>query len=116
MMPVTTSPKIAVGTLPWRVTIQRQSTTIDDLGQETGDWETLNTRWAGLRTLVGSELERARQLVPEATTEITIRYYADLLVTDRILFKDRIFNIGVINDMDFARVKMVLTCSEPKSV
>ncbi len=110
------SAQVETGRLDRRITIERQATTIDDLGQETGDWETLNVRWAGLKTLRGQELERARQLVPDATTEITIRHFADLLVTDRILFHDRIFNIGVIDDVEFDNVFMILTCSEPKSV
>ncbi len=96
--------------------IQRKGTTPDTLGQKSSAFSRVAVVRGKISTLGGNEAEQARQLVPQATVEITIRYSSAVKVGDRITSAGKTYNIGHINDIDNRRHKMVLTCSEPKSV
>ena len=104
------------GKLRHRVTLQRKAAGVDSLGQPSTDWQNLRTYWASVRTLTGSELEKAKALVPQATTEIVMRYNPDASELCRAIFNDRIFNIGNVNNIDQRNIQLTLTCSEAKSV
>ncbi len=107
---------IKAGKLRDVLEIQRKSPTGDTLGQPSSTWSRITTVRGKITTLLGTESEKARQLVPQATVEITIRYSALVKVGDRIVSDGVTYNIGYINDVDRRHHKMILTCSEPKSV
>jgi SPP1 family predicted phage head-tail adaptor len=104
------------GKLRHRVTIQRKASGVDTLGQSSGGWVCVNTCWASVRTLTGNELEKAKILVPAASTEIIMRYNPDTNEQCRAVFKERIFNIGNVNNIDQRNIQLTLICSEAKSV
>lgn len=98
------------------VTVKRKASTVDSLGQQTSAYATVTTGKAKIETLLGKELEQARVLVPQATTRITMRYRREIDERCRIYFGDRIFEIGYINNVEQRNLKLILTCSESRSV
>lgn len=107
---------IKAGQLRDVLEIQRKSATGNSLGQPSSTWPKVTTVRGKITTLIGTEAEKARQLVPQATVEITIRYSALVKAGDRIVSDGVTYNVGLINDVDRRHHKMILTCSEPKSV
>lgn len=72
------------GKLRHRFTIQRRTVQYDSRGHETAVWQNIGTPiWCEVAELSGRELERARQLVAEATVRVITRR-SGVLVTDRI--------------------------------
>lgn len=103
-----------VGSLRHFITVEKpvkQST--DDRGRPVINWETLIEGMpASISMLSGSEVETARQLVPEAT--VRIEFHADSRITSqmRFTYQGRIFYIGFIDPVALANRWMVCTCSE----
>jgi SPP1 family predicted phage head-tail adaptor len=103
------------GKLRHRVSIERRSTSFDaDLGQAAGTWAEWKSVFAEVKDLSGRELERARQIVAEATVSIDIRYLTGLLTTDRIKFDGRTLQIGAVLDPENRKHDMLVVCSELK--
>jgi SPP1 family predicted phage head-tail adaptor len=89
---------VKAGELKHRVQIQRRSVSYDSRGHEKESWQTVGSVAARVEELSGREFERARQQVPEASFSVTLRRL-DIATSDRLLFKDRILQIGsVITD------------------
>lgn len=83
-----------------------------------------------IETLSGDKLTVARQLVPDATHQVTLRYRqaldpyrtAKVLTLNRLRFKQGslsagrgLLGIGHVNDVEEMHVKLVLTCVEQRS-
>lgn len=96
-----------------RITIQRRETSYDNLGHESEVWSPIAGLYAEVKELSGRELERARQLVPEATVQVTTRA-SEILQTDRILFKGRVLQIASVVP-DVLNTSRVCLCSEVKA-
>ncbi len=60
--------------------------------------------------------EQARVLVPQANTRITMRWTPNIDERCIIQFGTRTFAVGSVNNVEQRNLKLVLTCSEPKSV
>lgn len=83
------------GELRHRIEIKRRQVAYDNLGHEQEAWTSIATVWAEVKELSGRELERARQLVAEATIQVRTRA-SGMLATDRVLFKNRTFDIASV--------------------
>jgi SPP1 family predicted phage head-tail adaptor len=81
------------GELRHRVQIQRRQVAYDARGHEKESFETVGSVAAKVEELSGRELERARQIVPEASFSVTLRQ-VDIKTSDRLLFKDRVLQIA----------------------
>jgi len=82
-----------------RLTIQRQSTTQDALGQKVDTWTTIDYAWASLNPVsakeyFGSSAERA-----EISHKIVMRYGVTIAPKDRIVYGARIFDINEVMNM-----------------
>lgn len=98
------------GRLRHRVTIERREADYDRRGHESEAWSPFLTVWAEVNELSGRELERAKQLVADATVQVTMRT-SNIESTDRIRFKGRIFQIAsVIADM--VNTTRICLCTE----
>lgn len=95
------------GKLRHRITIQRRIVAYDAMGHESRTWQPLESRFSEVKDLSGRELERARQLVPEVTTQITLRR-SNALHTDRILFRGRILQIASITNDEIGSEQTIL--------
>jgi SPP1 family predicted phage head-tail adaptor len=113
---------LAAGDMRQRVTIEMQSKQSD--GHDGWDivWAPVHTRIpAKVRPLIGRDLERARQIDPRITHDVSMRYWrnyrndldggrARLIYHD---INDRTFEIiGPPVDEEEAHVKIVQTCKE----
>lgn len=104
-----------------------QLTIEEDVGADAGnlqghvhDWQPWadfpNPLWAGMRQLSGREQERAAMLEVTATHMITMRYFPGLTAVKMRAKMERgettrIFNIGVVNNVNEANVKLeILAC------
>lgn len=86
-----------------KITIQRYTEYVDDNGISKEKWVDLCTVWCRMNNLYGKEYWDAKQYQAENTVEFTIRYSAckDLGVTDRIKYKDKLFNISAIDNIRY---------------
>ncbi len=112
---------IPAGELIHRLRFYRQSATVDSLGQNSAGDTSFFTCWSRVEELSGTELEKARKLVPSATTQITMRYAPGIKATHQAVYTDpegtaHTYSIGNVNDILYQQTKLVLTCSEIKRV
>lgn len=112
---------VNAGSLRHRVSLQKKTPTTTELGQKVNQYLTQASGVpARIEPLLGSELEKAKALVPQASTMIVMRYFRQLTEGWRVVFADagvqRIFDIGNVIDVGYRHQKHVLTCSEAKSV
>lgn len=113
---------ISSGALMHRVTIQKQTETSDGHKGFTETWPTLHARVpARVRPLVGRDLERAHQIDPRISHEVSLRYWKNYrtdLVGGRVRLvyhdiTDRTFEIVAPPiDADEKHVELTLACRE----
>lgn len=93
---------VNAGNLKHRVQFLRREAGTGSLGQRTGDWEPLTTRWAEVIQQPGRELATARQQFEQTSLLIRIRKPAKLTLTsaDRFTHRGATYEIGAIWDAD----------------
>lgn len=86
-------PQLNAGALDQRVTLQRRTVGRDDRGQALETWATVATLWASVKPRRGRDFLAAAQ--DQATFDCTVwlRYRADILATDRLLWKGQPLDI-----------------------
>lgn len=100
------------GNLRHRVTIQRLAlATADAYGEQTEVWSDVATAWAEVRPLTGTEGWKAKQVQPEATSQVNMRYVSDLTSADRLAFGS-VFLYPVSVTHDIRRTETRLLCME----
>lgn len=102
------------GKLRHRIMLQHKVSVQDQLtGAVNPEWRDLKKVWADVVPLSAREFIAAQATQAEITTRITIRYRAGLTNANRIVFRDRIYNIeGVLPDAVSGREYLTLPCSE----
>jgi len=103
---------IQAGNLDKRVRIQAVIETDDGGGGQTQAWTDVATVWASITPGFGREFTTARQLTPELSHVITIRYRSWVTAKHRIVYGSRIFPIHAVADTNERHEQLVLTCSE----
>lgn len=98
------------GKLRHRVEIQRRVVSYDSLGHETNSFVTRRKVSAQVKYLSGRELERAKQVVAEATIQVLMRYN-DVTPEDQIVWKSHRFNVAAAIPNEIA-TEVVCLCSE----
>lgn len=88
-----------------RITFQRNSTVIDDIGNHKSIWEDVFTCWATASNQTGNEENDAGQTLEEDKMDFTVRYSSETAAVTskgyRIILNDRIYNIDHVDDMGF---------------
>lgn len=107
------------GKLYHRVTIQQDAgTTQDAQGHVTPSWSTLATRWASVQPLSGRELWQARQLQPDITHRVILRYdpsIATFSAKMRIVHDGRnLYPVEPPRNMDERKIQLEVLCREAK--
>jgi SPP1 family predicted phage head-tail adaptor len=95
-----------------RITIERQTTEVDDSGHPLDEWSTLFEAWAQVKPLRGYEQLRGQQMEAHVTHRIHMWYRTGILPTDRILFDGRYFGITSIINTDEANKVLELLANE----
>jgi len=89
------------GRLRHRVTIQQpKAGSANEYGEIINTWTTLDTIWADVFELYGSEAVAAAQVSPEASVRVTTRYRADVSEDMRIKWGERyLYPVALIKDV-----------------
>lgn len=77
------------------------------------EWQSMGFTYAAVEQLSGRKLEYARQVVPDATHEIRIRYDERIAANQRLTMNDRRFYIAAPpNNVNERNREMILICVE----
>lgn len=100
------------GPLRHRVSVQRQEPTRDEFGEiVANEWVEIGKRWAEVKPISGREALVSNQDLNEVTTRIRMRFFP-IRGSDRIVFKERIYNIQFINNIDEQDYQLEILCQE----
>ena len=96
-----------------KIIIQKQTVSVDSIGNRTNTWADYLTCRAYVNTSYGYEHQAAGQTVDTATLTFTVRYCSALenIHSDgyRILFGGELYNITYIDDYQFRHETLKLT-------
>ena len=105
--------KLSPGKMWTRVTIQQPSPTANEVGEPVLTWSTFATVWADVRPLSSREVERYAQAVGFMSHRVAIRYLNGLTSAMRIVYRNRILEIGEITEHDRLDYQEIV-CTEKK--
>jgi len=95
------------------ITITQSVTTgTGQRGQDITTPTTIVSCFAAIEPLTGKKLDIARQVVADATHEITMRYFAGVVPECQVQYQGRTFNVGAVKDLWENQYEMVLTATE----
>lgn len=101
------------GRLDRRITIQRQVTTKNGLGEAVVSWQTFaDNIAASIEPLQGREFWEQQQLQGEISLRVRIRYWPGVKPSMRVLYGERILDIRSVIDPRDQHIEMQLMCSE----
>lgn len=111
--------RIEAGRLNREMEIQQDvGTEVGTTGNTVPDWqpwpnEDAPLRWVSLEQLSGREIERAAMMQVEATHRIEMYWVSGLsAVKFRGVIGSRIFNFGIVNNVDDANIKLEIVACE----
>lgn len=101
------------GDLRHRITIQYEKETMDEYNTPTVGWGDYATVWAAIEPLRGREYLLSKNVTPELTVRIRIRYREGLDHGMRVKYGARVFKIeSPPIDVDERHEEIHLMCSE----
>lgn len=103
---------IQSGDLRHRIDFQERNEPKGAQGGITPSWTTVASRWAEIVPLAGKELIQAQQIKATISHLIRLRYYPDLTAKLRIVFKERVFGIENVRNIDERNIEHVCLCTE----
>ncbi|MDP2768359.1 MAG: phage head closure protein [Giesbergeria sp.] len=98
------------GQLDQRVTVERFTSTEDELGQPIETWAPLFTCWAAVEPLTGREYLAAAAAVSEVTAKIRMRFRPWMTSQDRVIHDGTIYQIESLIDVRSGNRELVLMC------
>jgi SPP1 family predicted phage head-tail adaptor len=107
-------PKLNIGQMRHRVTLQYPAKVPDGQGGTTDTWTDTATVWAGIFPMSGNEVIRAKQAQTQITLKVRIWYRTDVTPAWRVVFGNRVFDIDTIINREEKNVVLELLCSEKK--
>lgn len=90
------------GPLDRRITIERYSSSTNELGEEVGSWAPIATVWAAKNDIRDSERFTAQQVNSVITTRFQIRHsamVADLNAKDRLTYGNMLYGIVAVKEI-----------------
>lgn len=97
-----------IGSLRHRVTLQKITVVRNPDGSFVEDWVDISTVWAAVSNLSGREFYAAAAVQAENTVEFTIRYFPEVDTSERILFRQKAYNITAIDNIEYKNKYMVI--------
>ncbi|WOF73365.1 phage head closure protein [Parvibaculaceae bacterium PLY_AMNH_Bact1] len=101
-----------IADLRHRLVLEERMSVVDGGGGATDTWSEVATVWAALQQKSGREQEAADRSSARTSTEITIRYRADVTNDMRFRLGARHFNIHAVLDVDGRRRWLKCVCEE----
>ena len=98
------------GALDQRISVERFTSTEDELGQPIEAWAPLFTCWAAVEPLTGREYIAAQAAVSEVTAKIRMRFRPWMTAQDRVIHDGTIYNIVSVIDVRSENRELVLMC------
>ena len=98
------------GDLDQRVTVERYTSTEDELGQPIESWAPLFTCWAAVEPLTGREYLAAQAAVSEVTARIRMRFRPWMTAQDRVIHEGTVYQIESLVDVRSGNRELVLMC------
>ena len=104
---------IDIGKLNKRITFQEYADGTDSMGQSVKRWKDKKTVWADFYPVRAGEYQEAEQKKREEVTyKAKIRYLPGIDASLRIRFRERIFLIDRVINVDEANYKLEIECTE----
>ena len=110
-----TRPRVRIGELRHRLTIQAERAASDGGGGLSDPWAdpvTVATVWGKVEPLTGTEHLRAMQIEDRLSHRIVIRYRPGITPAMRVRFGSRVFNIRAAIDREERGRFLELLCEE----
>ena len=105
-----------VALLNIRITIQKNETLVDSIGNHKNVWSDYYSCYATVSGEGGSEKSVAGLIVDDSDISFTIRFCEKVKSLDstkyRVIFKDEIYNIASIDHMNFKKKCLKLKCTK----
>jgi SPP1 family predicted phage head-tail adaptor len=104
-----------IGKLRHRIQVVRDTFASDDLGDMVPTPTTVGTCWGEVVTLSGREAVNARQLKPETTHRVTLRWQGASVAikpSDKLIYDSRTFNVLWVNNLDERNRQIDAYCTE----
>ena len=98
------------GQLDQRVTVERFTSTTDELGQPIETWAPLFTCWAAVEPLTGREYIAAQAAVSEVTARIRMRFRPWMTAQDRVVHNGTTYGIVSVIDVRSDHRELHLMC------
>ena len=98
------------GQLDQRVTVERYTSTEDELGQPIEAWAPLFTCWAAVEPLTGREYLAAQAAVSEVTAKIRMRFRPWMTAEDRVIHNGTTYGIESVIDVRSDHRELHLMC------
>ncbi|WP_350342349.1 phage head closure protein [Proteinivorax tanatarense] len=90
-----------INNLKHRVTFKKRTTTLNENGFEVESFQDIKTVWAGVENLRGREYFAAAAVQAEKTVKFSIRYLPYINASMLISFKDKLYNITAIDNVNY---------------
>ena len=108
--------KIAL--LSEKIVIQKSAVTVDAIGNRKNDWEDYYSCYATVTGEGGDEQSKAGQTIIEEEVAFTVRYCKAVMDVNsaeyRILFRGQIYNIVLVNHMNYKRKSLRFRCQRAR--
>ncbi|MFI3162896.1 MAG: phage head closure protein [Bacillota bacterium] len=91
---------IKIGDLNRRIEVLSQRDSKDSFGGAVGEWITVGLVWAKIQPNQASETIDDDQVKTKQMANITMRFYAGLTSKHRIKYKEKIYNIQSVSDVE----------------
>ena len=101
-----------IGPLRKQLSLRSRSTTKDDYGQGTETFTEYKVVWGSVDPASGSEIISGQQQSGEITHKIKTRHNTSVVITDRIVFDSRTFEIIFIRNVQERNHWQELLCKE----
>jgi SPP1 family predicted phage head-tail adaptor len=95
-----------------RISIERNVLTDDGAGGFSEAWTVVDELWGAVSPIQAWQQYRNASVGVDTSHHIKVHGRAEILETDRLLFKDRVFEILTIEDIQEREILKLITCKE----
>lgn len=103
------------GELTKRGQLQQETVTRGPSGQPISSWSTVASVWFAMLNQSGREVVTAREVIPEMTHTLKIRYQPNITGKLRFVFGSRVFDVLAVRNPQEANEHLLLDCKEGRS-
>jgi len=109
---------VDINLLNVKITIQKNSTIVDEIGNHNNDWLDYYTCYATVNGEGGKEISVAGIIADDSDISFSIRYCTKSSVVNnteyRVLFQENVYNILSVDHMNFKRKSLKLKCQKAR--